>query len=249
MHRIYGTVTRVEKKKLKVKTRNGKITIPITAKTLNLLGKRDAQVSDVRKGDMVDAFIRVKPNGKIKPIRVRILQPQIEAPNSAELNSSAAELANAQWTAPEDLASDMGEAHSLSMVHDGQNNLYGVWYATSPNPGLYLKTRTSSGWTTPQLIFSTDWAAMPSLGIDGQGTLHLVWTGLYDEQYTRIYYAQGVFNATTHLYEWTQPTDISALASSGYTNFVYSAELVVTGGTSPIVHVVWVQQWCPTVGL
>lgn len=105
------------------------------------------------------------------------------------------------WTATKRLTYNSGDSYFPAIALDSNDYIHVVWYDDTPrNYELYYKKSTDGGatWTTKRLTYNPGETKYPSLAIDSNDHIHLVWgdssPGNYD-----IYYKKSTNGGTS----WT----------------------------------------------
>jgi len=133
------------------------------------------------------------------------------------------------FAAPYNVSNSPGTSAMPMIATDGSGNLHVAWYQNDTSiPGeIYYARRVGNTWQPPDnLSNSPVLAESPRIAVDGNGTVHVVWTEDTAGGTPEIYYARR--EAST----WSAPVNVSLNAGSSR-----DPQLAVqSNGT---VHVLW----------
>lgn len=237
LYHLRGTFTAKQQARWEVMTTRGTFPVKLNAQTILQAGGQRIAAKDLKVGDAFDAIFQVTRKGKMIARRLSLNRTTKKEANSARmvLSDQVVTTAAAPWNGSILAEPDDSRAPSLAVDYEG--TVYAVWYADTPQPGLYFnsKPRTSI-WSAAQFIIGTSettWA--PALAVDEQKNLYLVWE-VGTEEGVEIQFAQKNWNTGTMTHgPWTVPSRISDPTTDGY-----AAELGITTADNGMqLHVSW----------
>jgi hypothetical protein len=136
--------------------------------------------------------------------------------------------AGSTWTTKR-LTWNAGESRTPAIATDTNNRIYIVWYDDTPgNSEIFLKKSTDEGktWTTQRLTWTSDASATPSIAVDSNNFIHIVWHD-YTPGNWDIYYKKSTNGGTS----WTSKRLTWNLSDSEWPK--------VTTDSNNNIHVVW----------
>jgi hypothetical protein len=114
-------------------------------------------------------------------------------PGSREIYFKKSTDGGATWTTTR-LTWNVGDSFYQFIAADSNNHLHVTWGDNTPgNPEIYYKKSTDGGanWTTKRLTYNAGYSSGPSIAVDSDDHLHLVWSD--DSPGNReIYYKKGI---------------------------------------------------------
>lgn len=157
VYHLNGAIRNIAKNVLTWQTPRGTFNLSLTKQSnLQLDGKRIA-ANALEKGQWLDGLVRVGDNGKMTALDFAARTPSQVTANGKTENSPIPEADTRTWSAPLDLDAGINTPQVPLLAAESASGSAVVWYADSPQPGLYFSVHIAEAdtWTEPQFLAFT----------------------------------------------------------------------------------------------
>ncbi len=242
-YHLRGIVQAVTGQRLVWQTERGTLTVSVDGQTQLREKARAISFQQLGVGDLLAGFVRVDAAGGIRAQNFTRLGSQAQAlrqnlaPAGTALTqprtTRANTLATSDWSVLINLADGLGWSGTPAVAVNSVGDVAVVWYSDGPPAGLWLRIKSASSqtWSALQhLGFTSGTAYRPSIALDDNGRLYVVW-----EDGTGIQYVSGTWNATG--VAWNTVQTLSAATGA------YNARIGMTVWNGQRQwHVMWTEQ-------
>jgi hypothetical protein len=158
-------------------------------------------------GGWIQKRLTWNPGGSVNPSIAIDSQDNIYVvwhdytPGESEIFLKKSTTGGTSWTQKR-LSWNSGGSYIPKIAIDSQDNIYVVWYDNTPGNGeIFLKKSTNGGtsWTQKQLTWNSEYSLAPSIAIDSQDNIYVVWYGYKSGDY-EIFLKKSTTGGTS----WTQ---------------------------------------------